>query len=1255
MALNGLDHANIQEAFTAASSETGGWFLLKYASRDEVELHEDGTGGINECRNSIANYETASPLYGFLKYRRRSVILKYMPEDCSRLIQARAAVHFTAICEQFMPHDTVFEISTPSDLKDSKLSSACSLHAASGSQSSSSSSTRRRRLGEIAEEDEEDERGRKRQSVVHEEDRPSSPSRPSAVNDDEPPVRAQTPVVLDPDQATSTEFATTVDVPVFEGVEVPSSPDSHRRMSSQSARTERYGSSYRPKVKLGPRPSLEATNRPHSADNFRPTAALPAGFKGFSKGSKKGKTDDKSLDDEQDNSQPVTPDLSGQAFIIPEDAAADHISLPPRPATSSGASIKSMSTIMSTATKENKMTPEKARLMKAMKMREKKKKMSASQPGPPPTQDLPPPPRRDSEDSMDKADSILETADGPKPGSPVKTAHTAESHTTAYDATSDHSASDSRPQSAAAASVSEVGDSTKASSISDSTDETVHARKPSIGELSDGEDDGPEEISEILEEAGLDLHASEQPIEAAPTAMTSESTDVAQAPISNTRPLAEVELEKQESTKSAVSPISMQAEKEGYKEPLATANRDVSSSSEPAPAISSASHGQTPLPSPTEKSQSGKSSGDQKSVSSKSPRTPSLKSRFSTQDLRVSSSATEPVPPLPQIVAHESTSSDPSRLNDNTHQWSIPEPSEEPTLQPPPRKSLQRETSIEPIETNIEVPKDNDSDSDDSLDDADLMDEIATATVEEAKPMMVSKSPIVPVFPTIDPPGKPSRGLSPQPPLTRTVSNPLRGPLLVPSDVSQSSARSVSAGGAAFLHNITRQPSGASLQSKKGNVGSSISQRIKALEQLSTTPGGPVDTKARPVTPSSTFFAVRKASVRQPSQSPSVTDRANVLSSQCPTPEPQNSRPGTPVDITPEFTRRERTNSMANRLSMFEGHNMPRGRPESIQVTARILRDGNDGFLKKLEPHKTGLSELKQSPLVIDTYAKKPKTSDGISSKSGQLSDFTKEPLPDRKKSADQEEYPDHRRRSSLNIVRGLLGKSADSSVPVSPSPASIKSPSRASTFVQGARRGSASKDIEHAGSQPTSPPLLSDNETEDETKGDKKDTRTSRFMRRFSSSFGGVRKATPPAVSPTVAEEPTFPTPKQAAPAAFDAQQSIAAYIGDVNVQFPDNLLWKRRSLCLDTQGWLILSAVQGATAGAKDKLAGAGVKRYHMSEFKRPYAPDVEVQELPNSVVLDLIQGSCLQVACGDRSGQTQTLDVLLGAHQKHSSFGQ
>lgn len=62
-------------------------FLLKYASRDEIELLGRGTGGIVEVRNEIAQYEEKSPLYGFLRYRRRNVIIKYLPDDCSRLVQ----------------------------------------------------------------------------------------------------------------------------------------------------------------------------------------------------------------------------------------------------------------------------------------------------------------------------------------------------------------------------------------------------------------------------------------------------------------------------------------------------------------------------------------------------------------------------------------------------------------------------------------------------------------------------------------------------------------------------------------------------------------------------------------------------------------------------------------------------------------------------------------------------------------------------------------------------------------------------------------------------------------------------------------------------------------------------------------------------------------------------------------------------------------------------------------------------------------
>lgn len=38
-------------------------------------------------RNAVTEYDETSPLYGFLKYRRRNVIIKYLPEDCSRLIQ----------------------------------------------------------------------------------------------------------------------------------------------------------------------------------------------------------------------------------------------------------------------------------------------------------------------------------------------------------------------------------------------------------------------------------------------------------------------------------------------------------------------------------------------------------------------------------------------------------------------------------------------------------------------------------------------------------------------------------------------------------------------------------------------------------------------------------------------------------------------------------------------------------------------------------------------------------------------------------------------------------------------------------------------------------------------------------------------------------------------------------------------------------------------------------------------------------------
>jgi hypothetical protein len=96
---------------------------------------------------------------------------------------------------------------------------------------------------------------------------------------------------------------------------------------------------------------------------------------------------------------------------------------------------------------------------------------------------------------------------------------------------------------------------------------------------------------------------------------------------------------------------------------------------------------------------------------------------------------------------------------------------------------------------------------------------------------------------------------------------------------------------------------------------------------------------------------------------------------------------------------------------------------------------------------------------------------------------------------------------------------------------------------------------------------------------------------------------------------------------------------LGDVNVQFPDSLLWKRRSMVIDSHGYLTLMPALTASGNGKEKGASA-TRRFHLSSFRFPEIPDVEMQELPNSVVLDFVEGGGLQVACEDRAGQARIL---------------
>ena len=93
---------------------------------------------------------------------------------------------------------------------------------------------------------------------------------------------------------------------------------------------------------------------------------------------------------------------------------------------------------------------------------------------------------------------------------------------------------------------------------------------------------------------------------------------------------------------------------------------------------------------------------------------------------------------------------------------------------------------------------------------------------------------------------------------------------------------------------------------------------------------------------------------------------------------------------------------------------------------------------------------------------------------------------------------------------------------------------------------------------------------------------------------------------------------------------------IGDVNIQFPDTLLWKRRFMRIDDQGYLVLTPPIKETM---EKSRGVS-RKFHLSQFKKPTLPDPEREELPWSVLLDFEDGSCLQCACESRYTQAQVL---------------
>jgi hypothetical protein len=86
---------------------------------------------------------------------------------------------------------------------------------------------------------------------------------------------------------------------------------------------------------------------------------------------------------------------------------------------------------------------------------------------------------------------------------------------------------------------------------------------------------------------------------------------------------------------------------------------------------------------------------------------------------------------------------------------------------------------------------------------------------------------------------------------------------------------------------------------------------------------------------------------------------------------------------------------------------------------------------------------------------------------------------------------------------------------------------------------------------------------------------------------------------------------------------------------------------MLLDSQGYLIMTPALTASGNPKDKTNVGATRRFHLGEFRTPVIPDADMQELPNSVILDFVEGGGLQIACEDRGGQARILNSTLHNH--------
>jgi hypothetical protein len=534
---------------------------------------------------------------------------------------------------------------------------------------------------------------------------------------------------------------------------------------------------------------------------------------------------------------------------------------------------------------------------------------------------------------------------------------------------------------------------------------------------------------------------------------------------------------------------------------------------------------------------------------------------------------------------------------------------------------------VPPLITNISS-----SNSEVEYDD-DFMDELNDAEVIEAKSMSVSKSPITPFFPRqpsinllVD--QVPDNSMEPWPSLNDKASTPRNLPdqsAHTPSSTKPSP--------------LPQQQDEKLVVAKPMKIQTGIASKIADL-QRNFSRSSPSNTTPSPSnkTPDAVKNSISQRGFPFHKTTPSKSSSTQWSN------RPVSKASFSSVDTESPVRERSRAGSnLSSRISLYNNQPPEKSKKDIMEVRATIVRTDRTSNQSHIPSTADTRLELHESPIVINHQCtpsttanaqrdKHPLRKSSLAFSSLPNTGIPLSPVSDRDSSTGSTSA----RRSMEGAWRSLSRRMSRSDASTKASPTG-SSPIAATSSQSLPPHSMSNSSLDTADSR---------SDSQSQKRGS---SRASRLIRRMSSSMtslasvgvgrtgrsgatgkdgsgfdSGVGTGAPPFSIAEVSEA-------VARPAAVD--------IGDLNVQFPDTLLWKRRWVEVNGEGFIVLKPIEqgGGVAKTASKLS---VKKYHLSEFREPFAPDLERQEMPDSVILDFRDGRTVQLSCGSVAEQRGVL---------------